>query len=509
MKLLLFSTLFFISSTGFTQNYNLSSFYSNGNQVGTTICDNPKNGIVIAGYYNDQGLLYSVDELGNILWKKELIFSQNDNYSIQFLDLKATIDSNFIGVGNYVNDVTQKKEGFLLKFSNNGDIIWQQFMRGGPSVEFNSAALSEMADSSYLVAWGSSNSGDGISLCKFDINGSEVWSKGYSFANHTVVSALKPVTDSTFVIAGDSYFGNGDNGLLAQVSDTGAIMWANSYIDIKIEDIIVDSNVFYFAGLRTTDSKRFVASSSHAGVINWMTSPSTDNDVQMGITSSLAKINDSCLVDYSSYTPGGSIASRIKTNGEVLATYKVDMFKSDMMPTANGGVLFIGNGPILGVKSLYVLNIGMIQRDSSFINGDCFWIAAMDSASLNIPNPNTLAPISSLAPTIYQSSITEDTVDLAFTDDCVDILGGLNETNIHNFVSVYPNLSDGQFHFKVSHLEAVDIQVYSPTGILLFEKETFSGKTTIDLSNYANGTYYYKVNTPGGLSNSGMLILQK
>jgi len=509
MKLLLLTFILLIDFASFSQDYDRAIPWPVGDIEGKVICDDPKNGIVIAGYSGSHGLLYSVDTLGNVLWKKSLLFAQPEYYAIQFFDLIATSDSGFVAVGNYINDTTLQKEGILIKFTKNGDLVWNQLLKGGPSVEFNNAALSEMADSSYLLAWGSSSSGDGLSISKFDTNGASIWSKGYSFASPATVSALKAISDSTFILGGDVHFGNGDNGLLAQISDTGAINWARSYIDLKIEDVLVDSSELFLAGYRTIDSKRFVTSSSFSNNFNWMTSTSTDEYETMGATSSLIKIADTMLLNFSPNAADVSLATKVHTNGTVAASYELYMFKNDLMPTNNGGALFLGHGPVHGIKSLYLYHIGMIQRDSLFANGTCFWSTLVDTSTMSFPNPNSLAPITAAAPDIFQHPITDGPVELEFYDGCVFYIGGLDENAIQSFVSVYPNLSDGKFHFDVSILEAVDLRIYSSAGILLLEEKGIIESTTVDLTRYADGAYYYQVSTPDGLSNSGTLILQK
>jgi hypothetical protein len=72
----------------------------------------------------------------------------------------------------------------------------------------------------------------------------------------------------------------------------------------------------------------------------------------------------------------------------------------------------------------------------------------------------------------------------------------LDELTNQNSISIYPNPSSHLFYLKgISLSEKTNYTVYSSTGQLLFSKPCMSSQTVIDLSEYAAGIYFIRIQT--------------
>ena len=81
--------------------------------------------------------------------------------------------------------------------------------------------------------------------------------------------------------------------------------------------------------------------------------------------------------------------------------------------------------------------------------------------------------------------------DIAIDDiNFVDLSLGLNEGNLNNSFSVYPNPSEGMFTLNFNELPTNNIQIMDMSGRIIEELNIKSEISTIDLSNYSKGIYF-------------------
>ena len=94
------------------------------------------------------------------------------------------------------------------------------------------------------------------------------------------------------------------------------------------------------------------------------------------------------------------------------------------------------------------------------------------------------------------------TVEITNPEPCVAMSDGfvwdpiaasINE-NVNEFVSIYPNPSTGTVNIDgLNEAEIKMIEVYSPVGKLIHREQVINNRQQIDISNYANGVYYIKL----------------
>lgn len=86
---------------------------------------------------------------------------------------------------------------------------------------------------------------------------------------------------------------------------------------------------------------------------------------------------------------------------------------------------------------------------------------------------------------------------------------GLKNNSLLSGITVYPNPNNGLFYVDAGekHTEQASLFVYSISGELLFEQKLESGKTQIDLQQFAKGMYLYQIHASEAVI-SGRVILQ-
>jgi hypothetical protein len=83
---------------------------------------------------------------------------------------------------------------------------------------------------------------------------------------------------------------------------------------------------------------------------------------------------------------------------------------------------------------------------------------------------------------------------------------GINEVNLSNNISIFPNPSSGTFNLEIKNIKNDHIEVFNVVGEKVFESQIISALTKIDLSNQSNGIYYLKLTSSNGTGNKKIII---
>jgi hypothetical protein len=75
------------------------------------------------------------------------------------------------------------------------------------------------------------------------------------------------------------------------------------------------------------------------------------------------------------------------------------------------------------------------------------------------------------------------------------------EENVSEFVSVYPNPTNGIFTVNVNDTKATSISVLNTLGEEIYQAKCNGNNTVVDLKNAANGVYFIQVATEAGILN--------
>lgn len=172
-------------------------------------------------------LAVKTDSLGNEQWHRLDHFACLDVLH----DVVLADDGNFVGIGEAGNNGTTNI--VLVKYSQNGEIIWVKFYQS-PSYGFGNA-VSKTNDGGFILAGaaGGMNLYADAYIIRTDSSGNELWSK--SFGSGSIENALDVIqtTDGGFAVTGyqDGIYPNTtvENAFLWKVSSQGDSLWLKNY----------------------------------------------------------------------------------------------------------------------------------------------------------------------------------------------------------------------------------------------------------------------------------------
>ena len=147
-------------------------------------------------------------------------------------DMRVTNDGGYIVVGYDHDTVTGVMHNLVFKTDAAGMLQWKQTYSDNGTDWFFSVALTN--DSGYIFAGCTeANVPSGhfaTFLVKTDALGNEQWTKTITDLYTVVTATIKQTSDGNFIMTGaadDSV--SGSKVMLAKISSTGALMWANRY----------------------------------------------------------------------------------------------------------------------------------------------------------------------------------------------------------------------------------------------------------------------------------------
>ncbi|MCL2032223.1 MAG: hypothetical protein FWH45_00050 [Methanomassiliicoccaceae archaeon] len=210
----------------------------------------------VAGKGHTDAIIVKYDNNGDVVWAKNFGGSDSD-----YCNSVITVPGGFVAVGysyGFGNGdwtgLTWKGgyDAFIVKFDNNGDVIWKNNF-GGSGYDYYESVT---AVSGGFVAVGYSDNssfgnGDWTSVAgkggvdaiivKYDNNGDVVWAKSFGGSDNDYYYSVTTVSDGV-IATGSSYpgsFGNGDwtnvagkgsyDAFIVKYDNNGDVVWAKNF----------------------------------------------------------------------------------------------------------------------------------------------------------------------------------------------------------------------------------------------------------------------------------------
>lgn len=167
-------------------------------------------------------LVFKIDSIGNIIWKKSIGGSHDDVVASMVID-----SSNNIILTGYTNSVngdfvstvfSSRQDLYIIKLNDNGEIVWTFVNDGGKGTD-----ITVSKDGHYVICgWkiGSSNFGIDYDIVAIKISnaGDIIWSKSYGTNYIERGYSISTLNNGSYVIAG--WYGSLDM-LVTIINDNG------------------------------------------------------------------------------------------------------------------------------------------------------------------------------------------------------------------------------------------------------------------------------------------------
>ncbi len=503
-------------------------------------------GYLIAGTYNKyeynntethRGLIIKVDTNGDLLWSKTIGDTLYDPLmrSFSFNSIDYTKDSCYIMCGSFYNNNSTNNEGVCIEIDTQGDTIWTTTLVTEHNLELNS--ISQTYDLGYIVvgtitSW--DNFQEKLFVAKLSPNGIIEWSKIYSNTNTSIKgNRVIKNSDSGFMILGnsnDNYWDH-NNCFLIKLSNNGNIIWANNYKFnnesgenfLMFNDfILLDNGVLLFASKARNPALIRVNST---GSILWEKTygdgygrhHNNRKAFYWDIRPKLSVLRSGDYV-FTSGFPGDYASHNylIKTDtaGNPIFSSSLEIASVNVHETNNKELLIIGNGPIpegKGYRKDRNPEIGFIQTDSLGI-GEPFSECVYGEVAVHIGYDTiNVEPITLTVENAGDNKHTFfdiTSLNLLQRSGCVGRIGGVAEYKIKKPLKVYPNPASGLVTFESINDKTGRLLIFNTLGKNIINQKTENYKTTLDLSGFGAGVYYYQFIDKAGRGVGGKVVIE-
>ena len=233
------------------------------------------------------GGLFSTDELGNLLWVKEI---EGSIFSAQ-----KTSD------GGYVLAGVEDNSAFLLKTDNYGNVNWRKTY----GVDTFARSVQSTFDGGFILAGEKRVSGleDGW-FAKTDVNGNLVWTKTYGWVDkQDSINCVETTTDGGYIMTGrfgqnpdSNHFSTGDFSLI-KIDSLGNVQWTRPFIDTSIfpKETVAEGN-----SVRETTDGGFIAIGHYGPYEFWLVKTDVSGNIlwTMSFSDSISSIIQTDDRDY-------------------------------------------------------------------------------------------------------------------------------------------------------------------------------------------------------------------
>ena len=98
--------------------------------------------------------------------------------------------------------------------------------------------------------------------------------------------------------------------------------------------------------------------------------------------------------------------------------------------------------------------------------------------------------------------------DIAIDDFGIDEYVSLEEDELNNSISIYPNPNNGEFKINIDNasINLAEVQVFDIYGRLIFSNSISEKQSSIDLTKYSSGVYTVKISA-NNLSTTKKVII--
>ncbi|MGD0710935.1 MAG: SBBP repeat-containing protein [Bacteroidales bacterium] len=500
--------------------------------IATSVVTDASGNSYVTGYFESPVISFGTDTLtnaggydiflakyninGNLQWAK----SAGGKYWDKANSIALDSSGNIYVTGCFQSDTlifgstTLIDKGgyniFLVKYDNNGNVIWAKSAGGTGNDYATSVAVDASGNvlltgnySSPSINFGNSilmNTGyNDIFLAKYDANGNVLWAISEGGGDDDYASSVAVDTLGNTYLAGYFYspsikFGStilineaGNNVFLAKFDSNGNVLWAKSAGETTIGQV----------------SSVAVDASGNAYLTGYYSSSTISFDI-ITLTNTNVLFNDIFLVKYDAN--GNTLWARNAGGVDDDKAYAVAV-------DASGNAYLTGyfNSPTITFGSTTITNGGIynIFLSKYSTDGNLIWANRLGGNNDDVANSIALDATGNIFVT---GDFLSDTI--CFGSDTLKNVGatdifiakassstGMYELKNSLNISVFPNPATNNITIDAGNLrsKSYDLRVYDVIGNMVLEKN-FNNKTTIDISSFPCGVYVGEVRDEKGVA---------
>ena len=476
------------------------------------------HGYIVAGDSSGCIVLTKLNSAGVAMWGKIFIDDTPQHYSFMPTSVQQTRDKGYIIGGSLYSGITVI-DMFLIKTDSNGVMqwyhIWEKALGSSPYDAYG-RSVQQTADGGYILGgyWsgvvGSTWTGN-MCLIKTDSLGIMTWTKSYSGA---LCYAVQQTADRGFIMTGyrDNMGSMNYDVALIKTDSAGNLQWSNSYGGAardKGYGVVQTADAGYAIACYTdslgaTPYDAYLIKTDAGGNLSWS---KTYNGLGTDAAYAIRQTNDGgyilgCGTQNPGGTDGGAFLIKTDGSGTMLWSkkYGSQAIGSSVQQTMDGG--YIVNSDISVV----------IKTDSAGNACNQMTLAVNTATPVTIVSGFTCTVSSDFSPEIPQ--LPRFGASARDSNLCPPTTASLPAMNVQKdeMVTIFPNPSNGNFivnyHFadNNSTLQILDIM-----GRLMYTERIMEneGKKEVNLSNLANGIYYFRVISERGKAAMGKVVIEK
>ena len=454
-------------------------------------------------------LIVKTNSMGDTLWTRIINSGEND-FCVKVIE---TSDLGYVVLANRVNSGNNSKI-VLIRLNSSGVIQWQKtFLKGGYG--FTGHSLIEKMQGGYLICGAKVDTSlDGI-LINTNPAGDTLWTKNYWQGTSAFIISFRDVTqlaDFSYVLLGVNNNINIYEPRMLRIDTLGNLMYEHGYCyGFCLDDGFMttfakmrENNKYVIGGLGgvyqpTTSS--FLLCVDSAFNIQWaqkviMPFLEISNVVQMQDSGFIflaepynQPIYHHCLM--------------VKTNSTGIVSWAKDFqYGSVRSPqslslTSDNGIAFCG---------FFMDTISTHNKDLLLLKTDANGNIPCDGITASIVNSaisfNTYTNTYNISSGLFMTASTLNSQGggIPYNNVCFTTSESENYSELNSELKIFPNPTDASAVLIVNFFEKKNatLQLLDVNNKVLYEERVVRDKTTLTISSFASGVYWYRIISDDG-----------
>jgi hypothetical protein len=509
---LIFISLF-VNYLSFSQTGQFDKVFYNGQgDISISAMAQSENGnILLVGavdqltpHYKLGGALIQLSPDGTVEWL-QVLESTGNVYNLHSI---AVDDGWIVLASDYDTSF------FVVKYSVEGNLLWQKGINF--PVYFSPSAVCPTDDGGCIVIGAYDyfygvNGQTKLSVVRFGPSGDLLWSQIYSgdFSKSWGV-AIRPAGDDQYMLAGYLSETTGVSPLLAKISGNGDAVWGKKYLSEEVafgglhDMIITDMGIAMHADTYGFWVNDIVFITDPEGMPLWVKQyepMSFENDYSL-----FSSLRPLLNIDHEGnlVVSGGSYGYQlfhIGKGGEVMRSNRYETYGIGSLTSSEGNMIVIGNGPMIYPKEnkrFTNLHSGISKYGLAGESEHCYSSPTSAESQTVLLETVSVDLLHSPAGEFFIPELISNDLILTVKDSCVSALGSIfgHEAQPGEQLVVTPNPATTEAWLQLpANIPLTDMQIelYSPTGRLLYKAQPTSNFHKIETAKLPAGLYVVRL----------------